>query len=259
MSWYLWLSILPLSVFVFSCVWLVQRRTGDAGIVDVAWPYAVAAAAVLLAVGGDGDGTRRFVMAVLAAIWGLRLGTYVLTDRVLVGHEDGRYAQMRVDWGGKFQLYIYRFYQYQGLSVFGLSIVFAVIVANESPLGAWGWIAALVVACGIIGETLADRQLKEWRTDPSNKGQSCRGGLWAYSRHPNYFFEWLVWVGWALMALTTPGWWFLGLIPALILYVAINYFTGIPPNEEQNVRSRGDNYRLYQTEVSAFFPWFPKA
>ena len=174
-----------------------------------------------------------------------------------MGHEDRRYAQMRVDWGNRFPLYIFRFYQYQGMSVFGLSIVFVVIAANGEALGALGWIAALTVLIGIVGETLADRQLKAWRTNPENRGKSCRGGLWAYSRHPNYFFEWLVWLGWALMAIATPTWGFLGVIPALILFVAINYFTGIPPNEEQNLRSRPD-YAAYQKEVSAFFPWFPK-
>jgi len=258
MTWTLWLLILPLSFLAFSLAWLIQRRTGDAGVVDVFWPYTVAGAAVLLAVLGNGDDTRRLLLAALALWWGLRLGTYVLTDRVLTGHEDRRYAQMRVDWGDRFPVNIFRFYQYQGLSVFGLSLVFLVIAANPAELGVLGLIGGLTVLVGIVGETAADRQLKAWRTKPENKGKSCRGGLWAYSRHPNYFFEWLVWVGWALMALATPTWGFLGLIPAVILYIAINYFTGIPPNEEQNARSRPD-YAAYQAEVSAFFPWFPKA
>ena len=257
MNWTLWLSLIPLAFVAFSIAWLIQRRTGDAGIVDVFWPYSVGAAAAYLAVFADGDGGRRVLMALLALIWGIRLGTYILTDRVLVGHEDGRYAQMRKDWGDKFPLFIFRFYQYQAASVFGLAVVFAVIAANDAPLGLWGLLSGLVVLTGIVGETLADRQLKAWRLNPANKGTSCRGGLWAYSRHPNYFFEWLVWMGWALMALTTPGLWWLGLIPAIILYVAINYFTGIPPNEEQNLRSRPD-YAQYQAEVSAFFPLPPK-
>ena len=257
MNWTLWLSLIPLSFIVFSIAWLVQRRTGDAGIVDVFWPYSLGLAAAYLAMFAEGDAGRRWLMTLLALAWGIRLGTYVLTDRVLVGHEDGRYAQMRKDWGDRFELYIFRFYQYQAASVFGLGVVFALIAANPAPLGLWGWFAGLVVLVGIVGETLADRQLKAWRTNPVNKGKSCRGGLWAYSRHPNYFFEWLVWVGWALMALTTPAWGWLGLMPALILFIAINYFTGIPPNEEQNLRSRPD-YAQYQIEVSSFFPWFPR-
>ena len=124
-----------------------------------------------------GDVARRLLMATLALIWGIRLGTYVLTDRVLVGHEDGRYAQMRKDWGDRFPLYIFRFYQYQAMSVFGLAIVFMIIAANPAPLGVWGWITGLIVLIGIGGETLADRQLKVWRTNPANKGKSCRGGL----------------------------------------------------------------------------------
>lgn len=259
MNFALWFALIPLSALAFTGAWLIQRRTGDAGVVDVFWPYAVAAAAALLALFGSGDEGRRWLMAILALAWGLRLGTYILTDRIIAGHEDRRYAQMRVDWGDRFQLFIFRFYQYQAISVFGLALVFVIIAANEAPLGLWGWLSGLVVLTGIVGETLADQQLKSWRMDPLNKGKTCRGGLWSYSRHPNYFFEWLVWMGWALMAITTAGWGIFGLIPAIILYVAINYFTGIPPNEEQNVRSRGDDYRTYQNQVSAFWPWFPKA
>jgi len=257
MTWSLWLLLIPLAFLAFSCAWLIQRRTGDAGVVDVFWPYSVAAAAVILALWGEGDAGRRWLMALLVLAWGLRLGTYVLTDRVIGGHEDRRYAQMRVDWADRFPLFIFRFYQYQAMSVFGLALVFVVIAANDAALGLWGWFAGLIVLIGIIGETLADRQLEAWRKNPANKGKSCRGGLWAYSRHPNYFFEWLVWAGWALMAITTPTWGLLGLIPAVILYVAINYFTGIPPNEEQNLRSRPD-YAAYQREVSAFVPLPPK-
>lgn len=258
MAWSLWFALIPFSFLCFCLAWLIQKRTGDAAIVDVFWPYVVGASGAIVAYWGTGDDGRRALLGILALLWGVRLGTHILTDRVLTpGHEDRRYTQMRDDWGDLFQLLIFRFYQYQGISVFGLSLVFIAIAANPAPLGPFAILGALVVVFGVIGETLADQQLQAWRFNPDNKGKSCRGGLWAVSRHPNYFFEWLVWVGWAIMAISTPYWGFVGLLPVGIMYVAMNYFTGIPPNERQNLIARSD-YSLYQSEVSAFFPWFPK-
>ena len=84
-----------------------------------------------------------------------------------------------------------------------------------------------------------------------------RQGLWRYSRHPNYFFQWLTWVAYALMALAAPWGWIGLLAPLLILYLIV-FVTGIPPSEEQALKSRGDDYRRYQRETSAFVPWFPR-
>lgn len=104
---------------------------------------------------------------------------------------------------------------------------------------------------------LADRQLARFRADPANKGKVCQAGLWNYSRHPNYFFEWLVWVGYAVFALGSP-WGWLGLIaPALMLHFLLNV-TGIPMTEELSLKSKGDAYRAYQRTTSAFVPWFKK-
>ena len=97
----------------------------------------------------------------------------------------------------------------------------------------------------------------KFKEDPANRGKTCRAGLWRYSRHPNYFFEWVLWCGMATLALGTPLGWLAYLSPALILYFILK-ITGIPPTEAQSLKSRGDDYRRYQQETSAFFPWFPK-
>ena len=103
----------------------------------------------------------------------------------------------------------------------------------------------------------ADAQLHRFKQDPANKGKTCQVGLWHYSRHPNFFFEWLIWVSYALYAMGSPsgawGW----LSPALMLYF-VTKVTGIPATEAQALRSRGDEYRKYQQTTSAFFPWPPK-
>ena len=108
-----------------------------------------------------------------------------------------------------------------------------------------------------LGEAVADAQLAKFKADPASKGRTCRVGLWRYSRHPNYFFEWLTWVAFAWFATSSPNGWIGWISPALILYFLLRV-TGIPATEEQALRSRGENYRRYQETTSAFLPWFPK-
>jgi steroid 5-alpha reductase family enzyme len=85
----------------------------------------------------------------------------------------------------------------------------------------------------------------------------CNTGLWRYSRHPNYFFEWLIWIAWFLMALGGDDWW-VSLACAVAMYLLVTRFTGIPHVEAQSLRSRGDRYREYQETTSAFFLLPPK-
>lgn len=110
----------------------------------------------------------------------------------------------------------------------------------------------------LAGEALADRQLAAFKADPGSRGRACRAGLWRYSRHPNYFLEWLVWVAYAAFALTSPWGWTSAYAPLLMLFFLLRV-TGIPMAEEQALRSRGADYREYQRTTSALFPWFPKA
>ena len=120
------------------------------------------------------------------------------------------------------------------------------------------WAGLVLWAVTLAGEAVADRQLEVFRRDPASRGRTCRSGLWRYSRHPNYFFEWLVWVAYFVFALASPWGWATVYCPALMLYFLFRV-TGIPATEEQAVRSRGDDYRDYQRTTSAFVPWFPKA
>ena len=110
---------------------------------------------------------------------------------------------------------------------------------------------------GMIGETIADRPLSRFKANGANRGLVCNVGLWRYSRHPNYFFEWHIWIGYAIVAAGTPDGWLAWTAPALMLLFMLK-LTGIPPTEARALRSRGDAYRKYQRTTSAFVPWFPK-
>jgi len=103
---------------------------------------------------------------------------------------------------------------------------------------------------------MADRQLAAWREDPANAGRTCRAGLWAWSRHPNYFFEWLHWLAYPLLAVGLPLGWTVWFVPALMLLLVLKV-TGIPPTERRSLERRGDDYRAYQRSTSAFIPMPP--
>ena len=100
-------------------------------------------------------------------------------------------------------------------------------------------------------------QLQGFKKDPANRGKTCRAGLWSYSRHPNYFFEWLIWVSFFIFASASPYGWISIVCPVLIFYFLFKV-SGIPATEAQALRTKGDDYRDYQRTTSAFFPWFPK-
>jgi steroid 5-alpha reductase family enzyme len=149
-----------------------------------------------------------------------------------------------------------RFFCFQAILALVLSLPFALIMVNPKPglkiielVGASLWFVA------VIGESASDRQLKKFKANPSNKGKVCDIGLWYYSRHPNYFFEWMIWVSFFVMALGS-SWGFVSIIcPILILYFLLKV-TGIPYTETQLLKSRGNAYAVYQKNTSAFIPWW---
>jgi steroid 5-alpha reductase family enzyme len=139
-----------------------------------------------------------------------------------------------------------------------LAIPFLAAACNPEPgIGPLEWAAAALWTLAMAGEGTADAQLNRFKSDSSNKGRTCQVGLWRYSRHPNYFFEWLIWMAFALFALASPGGWCGLLSPVLILYFVLRV-TGIPATEAQAIRTRGEEYRRYQQTTSAFVPWFRK-
>lgn len=256
--------VLGFAIVLFAVLFGVQRRTGDAGIVDVGWSYGVALGAIFCAATGSGSVVHRVVIGAMIGFWGLRLGTHILVDRVLSGHEDGRYQMAREKFGDKIQAFLFWFYQAQAVTLPLLCLApIAVGVTTETTLGPLAYAGIGVYALAIGGEWVADRQLARFKKSPASKGadgrsRTCRVGLWKYSRHPNYFFEWLLWVAYALIAAASPLW-YLAVVPMVVMYLLLTKVTGIPPTEARAVITRGEDYRQYQRTTSAFFPWFPRA
>lgn len=238
----------------FAALWALQTRTKDASAVDAAWTFSLGAMGAFAAAGLPGDPGRRALLAAMAVLWSLRLGLHLVVDRVAGKPEDGRYAALRREWGEDAGRRFFWFYQTQAASVVVLSLSFAAAARRTAPLGALDAAAAALWALSVACEASADRALARFRAEPANRGKTCREGLWAYSRHPNYFFEWLHWVALAALA---PADWRAWIAPPAMLYLLLRV-TGIPLTEAQAVKSRGEDYRRYQRETSMFVPWFPR-
>lgn len=242
---------------IMFAVWLIALRIQNAGIVDIAWAGGFAILAALYAGAGDGYAARRLLIAVMAAVWSLRLARYLY--RRVMGHhpvEDGRYAQLRKEWAGQWKLKLFFFFQLQaGLNVL-LSVPFLLSSMSTTPnIHPVEWFACSLWAVALWGEHLADSQLERFKENPANRGKVCEEGLWRYSRHPNYFFEWLIWVSYFVFAAASPYGLLTAYCPLLMLYFLFKV-TGIPMTEEQAIRSKGEAYRKYQKSTSAFVPWF---
>jgi steroid 5-alpha reductase family enzyme len=260
--------LIALGIFLMSAqmtaLWRVhlegpRRALPNAAWVDVGWAGGLGVLALVYAVFGPAPGSRRLLLAVLAGAWSFRLAAHLYRDRVAGGREeDKRYGGMRADWREKAPLYFLFVFLGQGLLDVLLSIPFLLIAFNPDPvLQTVEWAGAALWLLALAGESLADRQLTAFKSDPANRGRVCKRGLWRYSRHPNYFFEWLVWVSYAMIALAAPSGWLAWISPAIILFL-LTRVSGIPLTERYSLESRGEAYRQYQRETSAFVPWWPK-
>jgi steroid 5-alpha reductase family enzyme len=239
-------------------LWLIHLVIGNAAIVDAGWAGGLAILSVLYAHYGGGYTARAAMIALMASVWGVRLALYLLFTRLIGQPEEGRYQELRRQWKTNIPLKFLAFFEFQALLCVLLSAPFLFAAINPLPvLSTVEYAAAGLWFIALIGEIVADGQLGGFKTNPANRGKLCSVGLWRYSRHPNYFFESLIWLAYALFALASP-WGWIGLIsPALILWFLLKV-TGIPATEAQALRSKGEAYRRYQETTSMFIPWFPR-
>jgi len=238
-------------------LWLRQLRTRDATAVDIAWAANLAGLAILYAALSDAPAGRRWMVALCGGAWGLRLAWHLLRHRVGKG-EDGRYATLRASWGASADSKFLVFFLAQALLDALLSLPFLLAAFHADRAFHWTeLLGAVVVLVAVVGESTADAQLERFKRRPDARGRTCRAGLWRYSRHPNYFFEWSAWIGFALLATSAPLGWIAWFAPLLMLYLLFKV-TGIPATEAQALRTRGDDYREYQRTTSVFVPWFPR-
>lgn len=252
------LSGTALVAVLMLILWWIQTRTRNAGIVDAGWAGGITLLAAFYAGFGGGYWLRSALLFGMVAFWGVRLTGYLLFTRVIGHPEEGRYVALRAKWKTGINAKFFAFFEFQALIAAFLAMPFLYAARNPEPHLSWiEWASVGLWVVSMAGESLADLQLKAFKDNKTNKGRTCQAGLWRYSRHPNYFFEFLIWMSWAFYAWDSRhgDWGFLS--PVAILYFVL-FLTGIPPTERQALRSRGEEYKRYQQSTSVFIPWFPK-
>jgi steroid 5-alpha reductase family enzyme len=206
----------------------------------------------------DGYMPRAMLLAVLASCWGLRLAAY-LTWRNHGKGEDPRYGAWRKQYGERFWIVsLFNVFLVQALFmwVIALSMQFGQMSRTPAALTWTDYLGASVWLVGFIFESVGDWQLARFKSDPANHGRVMNRGLWAYSRHPNYFGEMLVWWGIFIIAISAPGGMWTIISPILITLTLLK-ITGVALTEK-TILEKKPEYREYIQSTSAFIPWFPK-
>lgn len=250
---------------VMALAWRVQQITGNSGWIDTFWSLGLGAVAVSLALWPLGQdvwpSNRQIFVASLAGLWSLRLGWHIL-QRTAGMDDDPRYRKLMEEWGANAATKL--FWQLQIQAAVALLLVVAILLAAHNPaehIRVLDVAATLLLAIGITGEALSDLQLRRFKASQENRGKVCDTGLWRCSRHPNYFFDWLCWLAYPLLAIDLSGanpLGFLALLAPICMYWILVHVSGIPPLEAHMLRTRRAAFRDYQGRTNAFFPWPPR-
>lgn len=237
-----------------SFMWGLYRILKNPSVVDVSWSLGLMVSG-LIYLSLTPLIFRTLIISFLLILWALRLAFYLWYTRIKKGHVDKRYIELSANWKISPSLGFFINFQLQGLLILIVSSVFFLISKSAvTHITIIDSFAFCIIVVGILGETLADLQLQRFKL--GHKRKVCNIGLWYYSRHPNYFFDWLSWIGFALFAIQSDlG--YLSFLSPLLLYVIFTCMTG-PLTERISIQSRGQKYINYQKQTSMFFPWLKK-
>jgi len=243
-----------------TCVWLASLALKNASIIDIFWGPGFALLAIVYSLlSPDGYSGRQTLVCVLVAIWGLRLGGYILSRNA--GHgEDYRYQKMRQAAGPAFwwrSLVTVFWLQGLLLAIISAPLLHAVWVDSPQHFIATDFIGAAVWLFGISFEAIGDFQLARFKADPENRGKVMDRSLWRYTRHPNYFGDATLWWGYFIIALGTP-WGFVTVYgPAIMTFMLVRV-SGVALLEKTIARRR-PGYEEYIRRTSAFVPMPPRS
>jgi steroid 5-alpha reductase family enzyme len=247
---------------IMASAWRFQHVTGNSGWIDVFWTFGTGAAACTLALlpfeGSGWPNARQMLVAAFAGSWSLRLGFHILLRTRMVD-DDPRYRDLIIQWGEHAKSKL--FWQLQAQAAVGLLLASSVMLAAQNLAENFRFqdvIAVGIFLIGCFGEATADSQLRRFKQSELNRGKICDAGLWGFSRHPNYFFEWLCWLAYPLLAIDVHSGNLLGyvsLLAPLCMYWLLVYVSGIPPLEAHMMRTREVLFISYRQRTNAFFPW----
>ena len=239
-------------------LWVIHLKLQNAGVVDVGWGIGFILLTSVYILRGEGLNLKNVLALFMVTFWGLRLSLHLIQRLRRDNKEDERYRSLRAQWQNGQNLKFFFFFEFQAFLQVILSIPFLIISLNNRPgLSSLEIFGFLIWVVAVTGEAIADKQLAQFKSNSQNKGKVCQAGLWHYSRHPNYFFECLVWIGYCVFAMGSPSGWISVISPIMMMYLFLKV-SGVPLAEAQSLKSRGDQYREYQRSTSVLIPWFKK-
>jgi steroid 5-alpha reductase family enzyme len=245
------------SSLLMALAWFFCKRLKNASYVDALWAYGVGVMGIVFICSVEGDSSRKNWVIGLLALWSLRLGTHLL-KRCRKGIEDSRYRYFRRSWRDRADYLFFLFFQKQAFWVVLFAAPFLIVGNNSEPMGILDFIGISVWTVGFIGGGLADRQLANFKNEAGRKtGDVCSAGLWRLSRHPNYFFEWVLWCSYPFLGWQAANGSWLLLLPILLIIFLLKV-TGIPHVEARKLEASGRQYKEYMARTSAFIPWVPR-
>jgi steroid 5-alpha reductase family enzyme len=244
-------------MLMMTILWLVSIRIKNVSIVDIFWGFGFVVAGVIYFLFTEGFETRKILLTIMVAIWGLRLSIY-LAWRNIGKAEDFRYQKFRKDFGED------RYWWYSFFSVFLLQGVLMWLISApllgaqfypDDSLGILDFIGIAIWTIGFIFEAGGDMQLARFKANPANKGKVLNTGFWHYTRHPNYFGDAAVWLGYALICISAGS--YIPVLGSVLMTALIIKVSGVALLEK-TLNTSKPGYQEYVRKTSAFIPWFPK-
>jgi steroid 5-alpha reductase family enzyme len=259
------LAVSAALALIMAGAWLVWKATKNSGWIDTVWTFGLGAVGAIGALSpslhSGAVTARQILVAALVTLWVIRLGLHIASRTASIS-DDPRYGKMVRDWGADASRQMFFLVEKQGLVSIPLALSIVLAAWNPtSGLGAQDYLGALLLIVAIGGEAIADAQLRRFRARQADRNHVCDKGLWAWSRHPNYFFEWVGWLAYPLIAINLDGGYtfgFVSLIGPICMYWLLVHVSGIPPLEAHMLERRGDAFRAYQVNTNAFFPMPPR-
>ncbi len=255
-----WTALILLAFMVYGFILAVIKT--DFSIVDVAYGLGYVLVAIVAIIWKGTWYPKEIIVVAMVTIWGVRLAQHVYRRNKKSKVEDFRYQEMRKRWEPHANLRaFYKIFLFQGgiIYIVDISVVFIVVFSEDAALNWISWIGMAIWGIGFFFEAVGDAQLRKFIKNPANRGKIMMGGLWKYTRHPNYFGEATMWWGLSLIALSVGNAFPLTLItlvsPILITYMLLKV-SGVPMLEKHYEGNPA--YEAYKAKTSIFIPFPPK-
>jgi steroid 5-alpha reductase family enzyme len=257
MQWSVLLASAGAICVLMVSMWVLSVKVRDASIVDIIWGFGFVMVAWVARAVADGNRSRQNLLVFCATLWGLRLAGYLFWRNHGKG-EDYRYRAMRKKFGARFPIVsLYSVFGLQGLLMFVVSLPLQLGQMPKRPLGATAFVGVALWVVGLLFETVGDAQLARFKSDPSSAGQVMDKGLWAWTRHPNYFGDCCVWVGLTLIAVDAGGVAWAGIVGGIAMTILLVRVSGVPMLEK-TIGRRRPGYAEYVARTSGFIPRPPR-